>query len=187
MSLRLEISTTPTTWEQTPSPAKLSLSTTLPQLQIDSDAATLEISGNRPGELSIDTTDSRAALGLKTLEQMGRDWAAAGRQGALEASGKFAADGDRMMNFHSGDALVDMAYEPIMQDPPSIEWAHKPGPEISYAPNKPQIEATPGKLDIQLKRGTITNDTRPPAMDFRITQYGRVDISVTGSRINQSV
>ena len=187
MSLRLEITTTPTKWEQTPQPAKLSLQTTLPQVELTTAAAKLEISGNRPGELAIDTTEARAALGLKTLEQLGRDWAEAGRQAALDAAGQFASDGDRLMNFQHGDAIVDLAYDVNLQEPPSIEWGYKPGPAISYTPNRPQFQATPGQVDLQLKRGTVTNDTPPPSIDFRITQYGRVNISVTGSRINQAV
>ncbi len=187
MSLRLEITTTPTKWEQTPHPAKLSLRATLPQVELTTQAAKLEISGNRPGKLEIDTTETRAALGLKTSDQLARDWAEAGRQAALDATGTFAAEGDRLMNFQNGDAIVELAYDVNLQEPPSIEWGYKPGPNIRYIPNQPQFQATPGKVDVQLKRGTVTNDTPPPSIDFRISQYGRVNISVTGSRINQAV
>lgn len=186
MSLRLEIATTPTIWETVPQPARLSLSTTLPRVEITTEAAKVEITGNHPGELSIDFTECRAALGLKTVTQMTEDWAEAGKQAALEAIGNMAAAGDRLMDYKSGDAIVEMAQDSMIEDTPSIEWAYKPGPEINYTPNKPEITVTPGNVEVQLQRGMVQNDTPFPAMHYQITQYGRVDISVVGSRTDQS-
>lgn len=187
MSLRLEINTTPTQWAVTPQPGRLNLSTTLPRIEMNTTAAQLEITGNHPGELSIDFTESRAAVGLKTWTQLSLDWAEAGRQGALEAIGNLASDGDRLMNFQNGDAIVEMARESTLQETPSIEWAYKPGPEISYTLNRPQVEATPGKVDVQPVDGAVTNNTAYPQFAFQITQYGRVDINVVGSRTDQNV
>ena len=187
MSLRLDITTTPLQWSMAAKPAELTLSTTLPKVEITSEAAKLEITGNHPGELSIDFTESQAAIGRKTLQRFMADATAEAEQKVTEAIGKMASDGDRMMDFKNGDAIVDLAYETIMEDSPSIEWAYKPGPEISYTPNKPQIEATPGQVNIELQRGTVTNDTQTRPVDFQITQYGRVDINVVGSRTDQQV
>lgn len=187
MSLRLEISATPLRWEQQSSPAQLNLSTVMPKVEIDNTAARVEISGNKMGELSIDTTAARAALGLKNFTQFTQDFADQAMQNIADAIGKLASDGDRMMEFQSGNAIVDLATESAMPVETSIEWGYKPGPEVNYYPNELQVQLVRGQADIQLRRGTVNNDTRFPNSHLQVTQYARVDINVVGSRTDQQI
>ena len=186
MSLRLEISTTPLRWEQRSSPARLALSTVMPKVEINNTAAHVEISGNHPGQLSIDTTAARAAMGFKSFEQFNQDFADNALQNISEAIGKIASDGDRLMEFQRGDAIVDLAAESAMPAETSVEWAYKPGPDVDYTLNKPQMQVSQGALDVQLRRGVVENDTGFPSSHLQITQYGRVDINVVGSRTDQN-
>lgn len=187
MSLRLEISATPLHWEQQSSPARLNLSTIMPKVEISNKAAHVEISGNKIGELTIDTTAARAAMGFKNFGQFTQDFADQAMQNIIDAIGKFASDGDRIMEFQKGDAIVDLAQESAMPAESSIEWGYKPGPEVNYYPNELQVQLVRGQADVQLRRGSVNNDTGFPYSHFQVTQYARVDINVVGSRTDQQI
>ena len=187
MSLRLEISTTPLQWDMQLRPAQLNLSVTLPKVEINSTAAKIEISGSRSGELAIDTTAARAAMGFKNFTQFNQDFADEAMQKIADAIAKFASDGDRMMEFQRGNAIVDLAYESTTPAELSIEWAHKPGPDIDYTPGSLQTKAVRGQLNTQLRRGTVANETAFPSAQLLIKQYNRVDINVAGNRTDQQV
>lgn len=187
MSLRLEINTTPVRWEQQSSQARLALSTAMPKVEIGNTAAHVEISGNHPGQLSIDTTAARAAMGLKNFGQFNQDISDNALQSISEAIGKIASDGDRLMEFQRGDAIVDLANESAMPEETSIEWGYKPGPDVDYVLNKPQMQVSQGVLDVQLRRGVVENNTGFPSSHLQITQYGRVDVNVVGSRTDQNI
>lgn len=171
--------------------AKLSINTTRtifnlkitnPQIQIDSEPAKLDIRQAK-GELEIDNTPYRYSIGIKNIQDMARDNAQAGRQTALETIRRIAEEGDRLANIaNGGNPIADIAAESNVAEAPEITWAYIEPPSINYKVIPAQISVIPGKLDIDLQRGTVNSNLERGTVDIRVAQYQSIKFWTTENK-----
>lgn len=185
--LILNVATQPIKTEYAIQEAILNLQTTSPQVQISSEAATLDI--RQPhGKLEIDPTPCRYARGIKNLADFSRDNAQAGRNAAMEAIGRTVEEGHRLANIESGEnAVAAIAAETNTVPIPQTVLAYVPPPDIRYTPNPPQISFTAGKVDLTLQRGTVQVDVTPGTVDINITQYPSIKMWTTENKVDMMV
>lgn len=119
-------------------------------------------------QVRIDQSRCFAEAGLKKPLELTAEFAARGREKALEAIGRISEEGDRLADFHLGNPIPDIAienaypeydfnYTAIPQSRPQIDftghfhmdWQIKK-PEINYIPRKAITQYTPGKANIHM-------------------------------------
>ncbi len=160
------------------------MKTTLPQLEIDTEAAKLDIKQGQ-GRLEIDMYPFRASYGMKNRTDLTREVAERGRDTALDTIGRIAANGDRLAHIATReDAAVNIAAEESLPRDGELTWTRLENPVINYTPQKPQITVFSGKLDINLKRGNIQTDYTPGKISLRMLQYPAVHYSTTEAKVN---
>ncbi len=180
--LRLNISTQPIVLSASIQEPQINLKTTLPAIQLDTQAATLEISSPK-GELSIDQTPCRYSLGIKNNVDFARDFAQAGHQGVLEGIARIAQEGDQLADISNtgGDAIANIAMS--RHNPRKLEvtlgWIDNP--IISYQPKQPEFKVGDPKLNLELNRGRVENNFRWGTVSFQVTQYPKVTMWTTGT------
>lgn len=166
--------------------ADMGLTTTRPQLTIETEPATVEISQPK-GELEIDWEPFRASYGKKNNIQFARDAADLGRQTAFDTIGRIAQEGNRLMSIESGeDPVPAMAAEVNTQLPTEVIWARLEPPVIHYTAHQPIFKPTPGRVTIELARGTVNMDFRPATVDIRMAQYPSIKMWVTDNSVDTS-
>ncbi len=168
--------------------AKISLDVKLPQIQlqtapaelnIEREAATVEIHSPQ-GKLEIDSTAMRASYGIKTREQMIRDEAERGMQAAQEFIGKTAADGDRLGNYaKSGATVTQLAAESSIKPQKEIEWAWLEPPEIHYEAQPVEFQVTSDSLRFNPTRATFDNQLDWGTVNVGMQQYQSVKFWTT--------
>lgn len=166
--------------------ADMGLTTTRPQLNIDTEPATVEI--HQPqGELEIDWEPYRASFGIKNNSEFARDCADLGRQTALETIGRMAEEGNRMAQIESGeDPMVAMAAESTLTSPVEVVWSHLEAPAIHYTAHQPEFNPTRGQVNTELIRGTVNMNFQPAQVNIRMAQYPSVRMWVTENQVDKS-
>ncbi len=182
--LILNVATQPIKTEYTTQKASLDSQTTLPKIQIDTQAAKLEI--RQPeGKLEIDQTPCRYALGIKNMQDFSRDNAQEGRNSAIEAIGRIVDEGNRLGSIESGEnAVVEIAADTNSPPPGELTLAYIPLPDIHFTRNPPQIHATEGKLDINLQRGNVEGDFTPGKVGVNVTQYPSIKMWTSPNKVD---
>ena len=166
--------------------ADMGLTTTRPELNIETEPATVEI-GQPNGELEIDWEPYRASYGIKNNMEFARDCAELGRQTALETIGRMAEDGDRLAQIESGeDAPVALAIENSSPPEPEVVWSHLEAPAIHYTAHQPIFKPTPGQVNTDLIRGTVNMNYQPGEVNIRMAQYPSVKMWVTDNSVDIS-
>ncbi|MBC8015444.1 MAG: hypothetical protein H7X79_06835 [Sporomusaceae bacterium] len=185
--LILNVATQPIRTEYAIQKSVLNLQTTIPKIEISTEAATLDIRQSL-GQLEIDATPCRYARGIKNLADFSRDNAQAGRDAAMEAIGRTAEEGNRLARIESGEnAIANMAADTNTVPIPEVVLAHVPLPDISYTPNTPKIEVIDGKLDINFERGTVQGDFQPGAVNINVAQYPSIKMWTTENKVDTMV
>ena len=185
--LRLNLSQRPAKINIETQRALLNLTTTMPKLEIHSEAATVEITGGQ-GQLSIDQTPCRASYGMLNNEAFARDGAERGRSTAFETIGRLAEEGDRMMRIESHEnAIANMAADKNSPEAPEVVWQGIAAPDIEYRPTPVRFHPIPAKLEMNFIPGQIENDSTRGAVQVSMAQYNKLDLWVTGSRVDNKV
>ncbi len=106
---------------------------TWPQLEIDKQWPRLDITTYGP-ELTIDSSDAREDLGYGDYRHFAKAAASRGREAALEATARWARDGDRMQRDLQPETIPRLARERTAGDLPELN--------VQAAPKRrPRIEA----------------------------------------------
>lgn len=175
--LRINIVTQPIRLDYTINNAQMNLQTTQPKIQMETKAATLEIS-QPPGELTIDQTPCRYAIGFKNIADFARDLAATGRQTVMETIGQIAQEGDQLARIQiKSNAIANIAANSTVSEVPEVTYAYIPLPDIYYQANPVQFNSIDGKVDLTLQRGTVQGDYQRGNVDIQVTQYPSIEIS----------
>ncbi|AFQ45767.1 DUF6470 family protein [Desulfosporosinus meridiei] len=181
--LQINISTQPIRLDYTNNSAKLSRQTTQPKVEIETTPPTVEIYQPR-GELTIDQYPCRYSIGLKNIADFARDNAALGRQTAMDAIARIAQEGNQLARIESKtDAIVDIAANSALSEAPEITYAYIESPEIHYQANPVQFNPKYGKVELNLKRGTIEGNYQPGSVNVQVTQYPSVEISFVDVKV----
>jgi len=138
--LRLNISSQPTALSASIQEPQINLKATLPAIQLDTEAATLDISSSQ-GELSIDQTPCRYSIGIKNNSDFARDFAQEGQNAVLAGIGRMANEGDQLANIgkNGGDAIVNLAIAHATPSKGEVTLGWIENPIISYTPQPPSI------------------------------------------------
>lgn len=159
----------------------ISLRTQAPRLEIDTEAAVVEIRQPK-GTLEIDQSPCRASYGYKHLDRFTRDLAQEAKQIALEAIGTKAQEGDRMARIESGeDVIIALAVEATTAEQLEVGIVPIEPPYIRYHPSPPEYQVTPGKVNTNLQRGTVDLQLNRGTVQAAMAQYQSVRMWTTGS------
>lgn len=144
--------------------AKLEMQNVIPagKLEIHQERPEVILEISRPN-ITIDTTESRAALGTKNFSRFIKEGAQQGQQAVLEFIQKKVAEGNALANLEDrqalGAVLANLAMQELEDKPVELGITTLPKPEISVqrgevkvTPRTPiekavQISYTPSKLE----------------------------------------
>lgn len=124
------------------------------QLNQQQPAGTLEMSTTKP-QLSIDTTEARADLDLKSVFKRIDEYVQLGKQGALEGTARRAQEGQQMMQIENGgNPVVEIAKQTANPPPAPL------GIRFVGDRSKVQMSFQPGAVDIRWTPQQPVNDVR---------------------------
>ena len=186
-SVQLNIETQPVRLEYQTKPRIFNLQVTPHQFQLDTQPAVVEITSRPYGTLEIDATNSRASYGIYNAMDFAVQAAERGRQQALEAVGRIAAEGRRLAAIETGENTVPaIAAEASVRQVPSITIRPIDRPDITYTPNPPSFNPMPGNVDVTFEYGSVNFDYEPALTRPTVVQYPGIRFFTTGSVIDQS-
>lgn len=183
----LNVATQPAKLEVATQNTVLQLTTTAPQVELSTAAAKLEIH-QAQGAMSIDQSPCRASYGFKSPLEFARDIANEGMRDCAEGIGRRAQQGDRLASIETHEnAVVNMAAESGMDKTSEITWAHIDSPDVSYNMTPADIQFSPGELNVNLKRGTVENNSQRGSVDVRVAQYASIRMWTTENKVDLSL
>ncbi|MFD1204781.1 DUF6470 family protein [Sporosarcina contaminans] len=144
-------------------------------------AAILEMSTTRP-QLSIDTSEVRADIDLKGPLRRGDENAQYGRQGAMEGIARRAQEGQQMMQIENGgNAIVDIIRQQTTPAPAPLGIrfvGDRTKIQMSFQQGTLEINATPQRpiLDVQINK-PIHHYT-PGKVSGVMEQYPSIQIDI---------
>lgn len=181
--LRINIHTQPIRLNYNIENAQLNLQTTPPKLEMESTPPKLEI--RQPwGELTIDQTDYRYSIGLKTIADFARDNAELGKQALRETVARIIDEGDQMARIEVDyNPIGEAAFEASVQDAPGFVWARTAPPEIHYQAKPAEINVIEGMISYSLQRGKVDSEYLPGRVDIRVLQYSSIQYSTIDVKV----
>ncbi|MCO1601336.1 DUF6470 family protein [Desulfosporosinus nitroreducens] len=181
--LRINISTQPIRLNYNINNAQMNLRTTLPKVQLETTAATVEISQPQ-GKLTIDQYPCRYSIGIKNNTDFARDIAAKGKQTVMNTIGRIVQEGNQLARIQSkSNAIADIAANSTVSEVPDITYAYIASPDIHYQANPVKFNTTEGKVDLNLNHGTVKQDYRRGSVDIQVTQYPSIEISTVDVKV----
>lgn len=120
-------------------------------------AAILEISTTNP-QLSVDTTEARAEIDLKSVFKRSEEYAQLGKQGAMEGIARRAQEGQQLVQIENGGKVIADISKQNGNPPPAPIGIRFIGNhstiQVSIQPGTTNIKATPQKAvnDVQINK-----------------------------------
>lgn len=165
----------------------LNLQTNKPQIELSTKAATVEIH-TQQGVLEIDQTPCRYSLGKKNFHDFFRDNAAEAEQNIQQAIASIVSDGDRLGQIENkGNPIPQMAAEAIMEEPRELTWARIEDPIINYRPSQVEYNPNRAMLDLELRRGTVDNESQAGKVEGYIAQKQNIRMWTSENKYDLSV
>ena len=139
-----------------------------------------------PSKVMVDSTETRASMGLKTSARLSRDYAESSREIAGEATRAYVEGGNHIVDSHGkGNPIVDIAMSRIMR---SYETA------LTFIPSTPpQMSVWQGSISFNYSMDKLTFDWNitqkpvceyvPGSVEFSITQHPFLVIEYLGGPI----
>ena len=184
---QLNIETQPIRLEYQVKPRVFNLQVNPHQFQLDTKAATVEITSRPYGTLKVDATNSRASYGLYNSMDFAVQAAQRGRQQALEAVGRIAAEGRRLAAIETGEnAVPAIAADAAIRQVPSITLRPIARPDTTYTPNPPSFNPIPSNVDSTFQRGSVDVDYEPAQIRPTVVQYPGIRFFPTGGIYDKS-
>ncbi|WZL73737.1 DUF6470 family protein [Clostridiaceae bacterium 35-E11] len=180
----------------TATPALINIKTTPGKLQIKQPQADINSQIQPPkvqihseqAKVAIDQSQCFAESGLKSVFQLGKEWAAQGIQQAFQGIGRIAAQGDEL-------AAIETGGNPISKQ--ALENAflmYEKNFNIGLMPkSRPKIEFTGGTVDIKVIPGEIRQNVKinKPQIQYTrgnvevyLKQKNSIKIEYVGRRLN---
>ncbi|BCB05700.1 DUF6470 family protein [Bacillus sp. KH172YL63] len=154
-------------------PGKMEMEQPAAELDIQQPQAKMEIE-RKPSQLTIDQTEARADMDLKSVRRRIEEYSRQGYEDWLSGLARVSQDGDELMMIEKGDGAIaeqakrnseDPIYDfnigwvpsagsvKISYDPGSVKVNIEPQKVVNHSrPQKPEIQYTPAKVDVSLKR-----------------------------------
>lgn len=189
MAIRIESQAAQITWDT--QKAQLNQSGNGVQaLDIQIRKPQIEINTTRP-QLSIDQTQPFAEAGLKNLQAFMSDSVSYAKQIVSQGIDRIVSQGNEIKEIHTGvDPIPDQAiYNAYELFEKTFNFAMVPQ-------SRPQIDVTPGNVDIQFNPGEVINNSAPRRVQMDYTpwqinyymkQYASIRFSYEPPTINTTV
>lgn len=176
--------------------AKISLEIKPPQIQLETEAAKLEFQTEAAqveiespeGILEIDMTPTRACYGIKTREEMIREYAEMGKRAVEEFTVKTVEDGNRLGNYaKSGATISQLAAESSIKPQPSITWSWLEPPDIKYTAQPVEYNVTPDRITFNPQRGSLDNQLDWGEVNVGMAQYQSIRFWTTEGQYSTDI
>lgn len=162
----------------------LDLNITSPQIQLDTEAAKLEIRQPK-GTLEMDGTPFRYSYGIKSWQTFSNDNAQDSKEAVLEGIARIAQEGDRMAMIESKEnAVAEIAADnnfPAMRE---LTWSPLEKADIHYTMNRPQLNFMDGNFDLKLERGSVQNNYHPGSVSISVAQYPSIRMWTSENKVD---
>ena len=181
--IQVRVSAQPTRLATTTRSATLNLQSRQAQVRIKTTDAQIDIQQGA-GELTIDSSACRAAIGLLSPADLSRDIAQKGRQATRKAIAQDVQDGNRLAKISNpGNTVVQLAvaHTTSQQQQLSITLAAIPPPEISYQPTPTQVSWSPAQISYQVQPAEARGTYTPGEVDTQMDQYANINIRTAES------
>ncbi|GIP40986.1 hypothetical protein J31TS4_42660 [Paenibacillus sp. J31TS4] len=166
---QIGIDADPGTWEMKQPQAALEIQTEPLRLEITSP----------PGELTIDQSRARAALGLEGNLEWSQKIYSQSKEIALQGVARRAQEGNRMAAIHKGgNVIAEIARESRFRESPMDvrEPASFDNVDIEYVAHKPDIVVIPGQVQIEVQPHRPELSYNRGKLDIYMRQYNSVQI-----------
>lgn len=176
--LRLQIQTYPIRLEYQTRNSQLKMKTTLPKVEMETIPPRLEMRQPQ-GKLSIDNTEYFHSIGRKNITTLIREFAQEGREAALEAISKINAKGDRLADLKApGNTIGELGADSRIQKKGELAWTPIEAPVIRYEASPVEVNFIKGNINFTPQNAIIDSEYVPGKVEFQVTQYPSVEISV---------
>jgi hypothetical protein len=170
-------------------PSRLSIRQPPPRVSMERRDPRLEIR-REPVQVLIDQSRCFAEAGRKSIHELGREYARLGREAALEAIGRIAEEGGRMVAIERKENVIPQ----LSRERTNRDAAFN----IAFIPSsRPEIQVTGGNLDMEYIPGSIQMDweihTRAEfdatlhRVDIYMRQWPELHIEVVGKNLDRQV
>lgn len=182
--------------------AAIKVETTPSELNIDSEAARLELKQKQARvnihtelpRVEIDQYECFATAGLKNVYDMTKEAAQRGISQAMEYIAKMAGDGDAFAAIEqSGNPIADIAVrDSVTEHEFGLDFIPKARPKITVKggvqidPERNSEGATNG-VEGTFRPGYVKIDYTPAKVSIGISRYNSINISVEGKNVNTYV
>lgn len=144
-------------------------------------AAILEISTTKP-KLFVDTTEARAEIDLKSVFRRIDEYVQLGKQGAMEAIGRRAQEGQEMLRIENGGNIFAELSKRNGTPPPAplgIRFiGNKSGIQMSIQPGTTDIRFTPQKPVNDVQINNPSHQYTQGKVTGVVEQYPSIQIDV---------
>lgn len=147
-------------------------------LELETEPLRLEIS-SPPGELFIDQSRARAALGLQNNLEWSQKIYSQSKEILLQGIARRAQEGNRLAATHKGgNVIAELARENWLRESPLevLEPASFDNVDLEYVAHKPDINVIPGQLHINVQAHRPELEYRRGKLDIYMKQYQSVQI-----------
>ena len=185
---QVKISTQPTRLAMNIQRASLDQRSQRAQVQVRTTDAQADIQQGS-GQLSIDASACRAAIGLKKTAEFARDIAQQGLQTCQETLSRYVQTGNRLAQISNpASTVVQVTADRNSSEtqPLSINWVAKPLPDISYEMTPTRTDWSAAQIDYQVQPAQVQGSYTPGEVDTSVEQYADITIQVVeaGSQVN---
>lgn len=146
-------------------------------------AAVLEMSST-PAKLSIDTTEARADLDLKSVFKRIEEYAQLGKQGVMEGIARRAEEGQQLLRIENGGNMIkELAIKNSTPSPNPIGIrfvGNRSKVNMSFQPGILSIEATPQKPRFDVTVQAPVHHYEPGKVTGFIEEWPSIQIDVKG-------
>lgn len=146
-------------------------------------AAILEMSTTR-SQLSIDTTEARADLDLKSIFKRSEEYAQLGKQGVMEGIARRAEEGQQLLRIENGGNMIkELAIKNGTPPPDSIGIrfvGDRSKVKMSFQPGTLSIEAIPQKPRFDVTVQAPVHHYQPGKVTGYMEEWPSIQIDVIG-------
>ncbi|MDH4618251.1 DUF6470 family protein [Brevibacillus sp. AY1] len=141
-------------------------------------------------ELSIDSSQARANIGIMTSTQFSESNAAYGKQKAMQSIAEKSQEGDRLMRIYTKEnAIAAIGREKGLR---VLEGGYRPPSASADEGVDIQIQLKPVVIQVQRNGMTMNPVTKPPELSYTpgkvepyMIQYNSLKIDVVGSQLDR--
>ncbi len=176
---KIRIQTTQAQIELSTQKGEMSIEQPIGDLQIEQPKALLNIT-RIPGKLTIDQTQARADVDLKSVKLRSEDAARLGKQDLLEGIARRMQEGKELMQIENGFNAISSISKRNSEGENkefNIGWVPSIGSvKISYESGKVNVEGTPNKPKIEYKSNKPIIDYNPGEVTIKLKQHASLKI-----------